>query len=358
MPLLTRFIFREFWKYFFTIFISYVGIFFFGDLIANIDLLFKYNPAIQTFIVYSLLKLPQALYFIIPISTLTASMFLFASLNKNFELISYRTLVVPKKIIIKPLILSGIIISFISLLISNAISPKTNYYVRYYKLYKIQKKRNIAVSKGNNVWYHKKNYIIRIKLLLFTMGIMDDISIIKLDKNFKITERIDAPYGLKKGKKWILMQPTIYKFSSDYIKEYRKLNSYTLPFSLNKEDFYVIEEKIKDLSIIKLFKLIKTLKKNKFNIAKYEAELINKITYPFISIIFILLGFYLNIKPAKRGGSLSIIMAIFLGSSYFLLNGFFLSLSKIRTISPFIGPILSIGIFSILLFWLNKKIKY
>ncbi len=358
MAILVKFIFKEFWKYFLIIFIAFIGIFFFADLIANINIIFRYNTSFENYLLYVFFKIPEGLYYIIPISTLTSAMFFFSSLNNQMEIISFRTLQIPKKTIIYPLFISGLIISIISFFINEFIYPTTNYYAKLLRITKIEKKKNFAITKSNNVWYHKNNYFLRIKFLFFKLGIMNNVTLIKVDKNFKIVERIDASYGLKKGNSWELSNAEIYKFSNNSLISFEKKDKIILPISLVKEDFYVIEQKIKNLNIFKLAKIISTLEKNKINARKYKVEFYNKIFYPFVCIIFILMGFYLNVKPVKSGTIISIILATFLGGGYFLLNGFFISLSKIGTLPIIFGPLITFLLYLIIIILLDKKTKY
>ncbi len=359
MPILVRFILKEFWKSFLTIFLVFTGLYFFADLIANLNILFKYDAKFSAYLFYSLLKIFEGLYFIIPIVTLTSSMFLFGTLSKNFEIISFRTLRVSKKYFIIPLVFSGLIIAFFSFMINEYIFPKTNYYAKYFRAINIEKKTSFAVSKSDNIWYHKKNYIVRIKFLVFDAGIMNDITILKFDKNFNLIERIDADYGYKKNKNnWELVNAVKIDFKNGIINKFVQKLSMPMPLKLNEADFFVIEQKTKNLNIFKLIKLIKTMKKNNIDIKKYIVEVENKIFYPFVSIIFILLGFYLNIKEAKSGVIVSIILAIILGAGYFIINGFFVSLSKIEKIPYFMGPIIPLLIYSFILMILNKKTRY
>ncbi len=356
--IISQYILVKFWKNFIIIFLIFTGIFFLADIISNIGLLFKYNAGIFYYIIYSILKIPQGLKFIIPISTLTASMYTFSSLNRNFEVISFRTLKINKKFIIIPLVLSGILLSLISFVINEFVLPEVNYYAKYINIVKIRKKTNFAVSKANNIWYYKKNFIIRIKFLYFDSGILNDITILQFDNSFNLVKRIDADYGFKKKDKWVLINPVTFNFKNGNILNFAKSFTIPMPIKLEKSDFFVIEQKSNELNLFSLIKLIKFLKKNHINIENYIIVIFDKIFYPFIAIIFILLGFFLNIRPAKTGALLSIILAISLGAGYFILNGFLISLSKIKLIPIVIGPCLTFFIYILVLFLLNKKFKY
>ena len=356
--ILTKFIFKKFWKNFLLIFIIFSGIYYLTDLISNLNLIFKYNTNFSYFIIYSIFKIPEGLKYIIPISVLTSSMYLFATLNKNFEIISFRALQINKKYIIIPLIISGFIISILSFIVNELILPKSNYYAKYFRTVKIERKTNFAVTKANNIWYYKKNYILRIKFLYFDSGIFNNMTILKFDKNFNLIERIDADYGYKKKGKWILVNPMIFKFKDGMVKDFHKSLTYPMPIKLDKSDFFVIEQGTRNLNLFSQLKLIKFLKKNHINPDKFIISIFDKIFYPFVSIIFILLGFFLNIRPAKSGTVLSIILAIFLGAGYFVLNGFFISLSKIKILPVFVGPSLTFFIYIGILFVINKKFSY
>ncbi len=356
--ILPRYILRKFWKNFGVIFIIFTLIYFLADLLSNINLIFKYNANFLYYILYSFLKVPIGLKYIIPISILTASMHLFSQLNKNFELVSYRVLKVKKKFIIIPLIFSGLFLSIVTFFVNEYLLPKSNYFAKYLKNIKIENKTNFAVTKSDNIWYYKKNYIIRIKFLYFQGGIMNDISIFKFDNNFNLIERIDADYGYKKNKKWILVNPIIIKFNNGNIIKFNQKATNFMPIKLDESDFFVIEQKPEELNLFSLIKLVKFLNRNHINADNYLISIFDKIFYPLISVIFILLGFLLNVRPVKTGTILSIILAITLGVGYFILNGFFISLSKIKILPIYLGPELTFFIYIGILIFLNKKFKY
>ena len=357
--ILFGYILKEFFKVFFIILFSMTSIFWIGDFFANMGSFLKSDATFIVIVKYFLFKTPIAFYYIIPFAVLASSMYFFGKLNANYEMIAFRTLKVDKLVFYR--ILSGIgVIFYLLLLINNEILiPKSFYMSKVLKNVYFKKRSNFAVYEADKIWYKKGNYIFKIDFANFDRGFMRGITLFRFNNNFDLIERIDAFIGIYSKNKWTLKEVEINVFNKDMSVKREFKEKYDLPVQIDRDDFVAISTESKYLTLNQTLNIVKSLKATSIDTVKYKTELINKIVYPFICVVFLFFGFILNLRnPRERGGVASIIYSVVLGFVILFLQNFFINLGYAKIIPFFAAPLITFIIAFFIFIFLNKKISY
>ncbi len=357
--MIKKYIFKEILKSFSLLLLALIILSFIIQFFSNVGIIFKSEVSFLIILKYFMLKTPELLYYLLPFSVLGSTLYLFGVLKHNYEIIAIRTLAIPKSEIYKTLIFAGLIFYSLQFFNNEFINPKSYYYAKIIKNSVIKKKKNYAIFKANKIWYKKKNYIFKIDIADFQRKFMRGITILKLNKNFNIEERIDAFQGLYRNNCWNLYNVEMYKFKRGALINYKKLDKYKLPEKLDREDFVVITAENQNLSFLELIKIIEKLKGSKIDTTKYKVDLINKFVFPLVNIIFLFISFLTSLgNPRGKSDFINIIGTLIFGFTFFLLHNFFISLSYAKIIPYFISPFLSFFIAIFVIYKIDRKVRY
>ncbi len=357
--ILFKYILTEFVKIFFIILFSMISIFWIGDFFANMEMFLKSNVSAFTVFKYFIFKTPVALYYIIPFSMLAGGMFLFGKLNVNYELIAFRSLKINKKVFYRIFFAIGLLFYIILFINNEILIPKSFYLSKVLKNVYLKKRSNFAIFEADKIWYKKGNYIFKIDFANFDRGFMRGITLFHFNKDFKLTERIDAFIGTFSENKWILREVEINRFKKDMSVERTFKDKQELPVKIDKEDFFAISTESKYLSFNQIYKIIKSLKRTSIDTVKYKTELLNKFVYPFICTLFLFLSFFLNLRnPREKGGVASIVYAVIFGFIILFFHNFFISLGYAKILPYFVAPLVTYIISVIIFLFMNRKIRY
>jgi lipopolysaccharide export system permease protein len=357
--MIKKYILKELLKTFILLLLALIILSMIIQFFSNVNIIFKSGVSFLIILKYFILKTPELLYFLFPMAVLGSSLYMFGTLKHNYEIVSIRTLNIPKSEIFKTLIIAGLIFYALQFFNNEFINPKSYYFAKIIKNTIIKKKDNYAIFKANKIWYKKNNYIFKIDIADFQRKFMRGITILKIDKNFHIKRRIEAFQGFYQNSCWELYNVEIYNFRNGTLKHYKKTDKYRLPEKLEREDFVVITAENQNLSFLELIKIIQKLKGSKIDTRKYKVDLINKFIFPLVNILFLFISFLANIgNPREKSGFINILLSLIFGFSFFLLHNFFISLSYAKIIPYFIAPFLSFILAGIIIFKLNKKVKY
>ncbi len=357
--MIKKYIFKELLKSFFVLLLSLILLSMIIQFFSNVNIIFKSNVSFLIILKYFILKTPELLYFLLPLSVLGSSLYTFGILKHNYEIVAIRTLAIPKSTIYKCLVFAGIIFYILQFFNNEFINPKSYYFAKIIKNSVLKKKRNYAIFKANKIWYKKNNYIFKIDIADFQRKFMRGITILKIDKNYSIKKRIEAFQGFYKKGYWELYNVEIYRFKNGAVVNFKRLAKYKLPEKLEKEDFVVITAENQNLSFLELIKIIKKLRGSKIDTSKYKVDLINKFIFPFVSMIFLFVSFLANIgNPREKNSFINILLTLIFGFLFFLVHNFFISLAYAKIIPYFLAPFLSFIIAIFIIYRVDKGVKY
>src|SRR6266436_10186572 len=91
MPLLVRYVLREYLKIFGLIFGSLLILYFFIDVFDKVQRFLKLQASLGIILTYSLLQLPTMIFFLMPITVLLCTLLTLGSLSKHREILAMKS---------------------------------------------------------------------------------------------------------------------------------------------------------------------------------------------------------------------------------------------------------------------------
>lgn len=129
MPLLWRFLLKSYFQVFFLCLTGFISVLLTARM-QEIAKLAALNSEISSIFLFILYQIPYILPIAIPISGLISALLLLQRLSYTHELTAFRTLGLSVKTLSTPLLMAGLLLSFINLLISAELTPRCRLYSR------------------------------------------------------------------------------------------------------------------------------------------------------------------------------------------------------------------------------------
>src|SRR5438477_12153257 len=91
MPILVRYVLREFLKIFGLVFGSLLTLYLFIDVFEKIQRFMKFQTSMGLILTYSLLQLPTMIFFLLPVTVLLAILLTLGSLSRHCEILAIKS---------------------------------------------------------------------------------------------------------------------------------------------------------------------------------------------------------------------------------------------------------------------------
>jgi len=319
-------------------FFVFVFLFLLIDFFDRIDTLLFDGASFFLIVSYFILKIPQIITLITPIAMLSATLFTVGILSKNSELTAMRSSGLTIMWIIRPVLLTSLVLSVISLTLSQTLVPLSARRVNEIYNLDIRKKDKTGSYSRSNFWWREGNDFYSSKMFDSRNNTLSEVTILTLTPEMKVSSRVDTDsitflsprYG------WIMnnVQEKIFKGKSQIPKE---RNHATLPIQLNKipKDFYAVDPQPDTMSFSELQTFMAQQKSNGLSVSHYLADLYEKLSFPFITLVVTLVVASFSILPARSGSmAFPILLSIAFSFTYYAVHSFAIALGRAEVLDP------------------------
>ncbi|EKD26800.1 MAG: permease, partial [uncultured bacterium] len=195
---LQLYLLKNFWAALLSVIFIFIFLVFFANLLSNLDEFIAAKLPFKQFVNYYLYTIPMVFIICLPISVLLSVMRIFRNLSLSNEYVALITSGISLNVMIFPLAVSCILLSYISFFVSDKIAPVTNYKRKIminekFKSFKVIKNKNIMGKKGKQ--YYLNEYQIENKII---KGLM----ISEANEKDKVTLRTFAETAAWTGDQW------------------------------------------------------------------------------------------------------------------------------------------------------------
>ena len=320
------------------------------DLLSNLDEILKHKTTLVILVRYYLSYLPIMFVQVSPFACLLSSVYTFARLNHNNEIIAMRASGLSIfEIVSKPLIF-GLLISLIVFWVSDRFVPASlteNQKIKMQieeglpkdKLKKIDTITNLSM-------YGLRNRLFFINKFSPSTKTMEGITILEQDENQNLTKKIIASKGIYREGVWRFFQTITYNFdhNGQVIDEPAYLEEEIMNIPETPENFASLRQKPELMSIHQIEDYIWRLSKSGATtvIRNLKVDFYQRFTSPFTSIIIILLGIPFSLMIRKRATGMSALgVSIIVGFMYYVLDAVCLAIGKAGLLMPSLAASLS-----------------
>ncbi len=325
------------------------------DISTKLQDFIRHKATLEMVIKYYIFSLPQIVFQVIPLCMLVASIYSLTKMNKYNEIIALRASGISLFTLLKPYLAVAVIITSIMFLDQEKIIPIAYKYSQILEK-KVQGKKQEQVYK-NVTFYAQGNRIIFAREFYPREKILNYVVILEQNLNRKVLYKITAESAQYINNKWVLYNLIIYKLNPDTseIEEAVALPRKEYELQEDPVELLSFEMEISYQPLRKLFVKISHFRGiSPEVVTRLLVEYYHKISFPFTTIVLLLLAFYVGLKSRQASLLKGLGVSLVIGFCYYALDAFAYSLGKMGIIFPaiagFAGNILFLIIGGFLLF--------
>jgi lipopolysaccharide export system permease protein len=337
MKVLDRYIFKEFLKIFTITILSFISLYLLVDIFEQIDDLLELHVPLLASVQIFIYKIPFIFYQVSPVAVLMATLLTMGILSRHSEITAVKAGGISIVRCIMPLLLCGLLISFLNIILNETITPVTNKKTDSIKR-KWFDRSPMKVFNQDSVWFRDTNGIYAIRYMDTEAKVVRGFTMYNLDISFNLKTKLYADELIWSDDRWLITSGLLWKFSEKGGIKATKINNVPLQLLGGPEEIGRAEANPKEMSFSVLYRYISRLKKEGYEIRRYLVDLYSKISFPFVNLIMVLLGIPFAIISGRRGGmALGITVTVLIGFSYWIVFGINTSLGYSGVIPPLIA---------------------
>jgi lipopolysaccharide export system permease protein len=348
MLILDRYLLRNFLKGYFASLVVFISLFIIGDIFTSLQDMLQNHPPIIKIVECYLYGIPLFFSQTSPMAALLATLFTLSQLNQSNEIIAMRSSGLSIYQIIRPLIAFGLTLSLAILLINEMVLPHSQKMNQWIKRFVIERPTGGQSDQAveNVAVYGFNNRLFFINKLFPKSNRIEGLTILEHDSQQNVKSKIYAEKAEWRNNRWVLYQCYIY-----HLGDGKKIKSEPLYFS---DTVFKIEETpadflrqnvaVENMNIRELAGYISRLSQSRetTTVKRLLVDLYQKTSFPFTSLIIILIGIPSSIVIRRRAiafSSISLCIAI----SFFFYVAFAVSiaLGKGGAVPPFVAAWMS-----------------
>lgn len=358
MPILNRYIAVTWLRLFGLCLGSFVAIYLVLDMMDKIPRYIRAGGAMTDIAGFFLNKLPEMVGQTAAFSTLMATLLTLGLLSRNSEITAMRSSGISLFRISLPMLILGLVVSFLLLINAELIVPKSYERMDYIERVKIKKHGVNAVFKLNNIWFRTDTLILQAQAFDPQKRMLKGVTVWRLDASLIPVSRIDANRAEYVDGHWTLRQLEVKDFSA--VSGYRAsaVPSMEIALDLKVDDLKVLDNNADNLSYRKLREYAENLQRGGYQAFRYMTMMHAKLSSPFAAFVMVILGIPFAIRNSRSGGvALGIGASVGIGFAYFVVNAILLSYGRSGVMPALAAAWGANGIFCLGGMWLAMTVK-
>ena len=347
MKIITKYLYKEFFTFFFISLITFLIIYLVVDFFGKIDNFFEADIPINVAFSFFLYQIPFVVQQMIPLSVLISVMLILGIMNKHNEILAMKGSGLSMFNLSYPLIAISILIGIGSFFLSESIVPVTSPMANNIWNIQVEKKSPKGAYKLSRLWYRGKGTIYQIHAYDSSKNIIEGLTIFFFDKDFKLIKRIDARKATWIKGKWYLNDGLIQKIEADGSRKSVRFTEHTIQLPETPKNFASSMKAPEEMSFWELKKYTRKIREEGYDSTKCQVGLHIKIAFPFICPVLTLVGIPLALRKKKGGIPFSISIGIGISFLYLLTFGLSRSLALSGALPPILGAWMANLLFSL-----------
>ncbi len=253
MTLLDRYLFKLFSKNLLLVLATLLTIYLLVHFFERIDDFMRANETLSLAAKYFLLKMPQMIEELIPITILLGGILTLGLLTHQGEFIVLRSAGIHTIRIVTPLLLSAVIFILGTILLAEWIVPPTTAATNKILFEQVRKERPRGIVRNDRFYYSDEQGVYSFTRQGPNQNLFENFSYVRWDADYNLQLLLSAPKAIWRDGTWT--------FTTGQLKQPDSSGSYKVEFFKEKElplmatpaDFFTPPYKIKEMSLSGLY---------------------------------------------------------------------------------------------------------
>ncbi|MFA5033992.1 MAG: LptF/LptG family permease [bacterium] len=343
MKIADRYILKEFIISFIWSLIGLLVIYVIVDIFEQISTYVDNKASLWNIIQYYLYQTPYLIGTLLsPVSCLLACVISIGNLSRRLELMSLKLAGISPERLFLPMLWIGLLISGIVFVLNETVAPPITQKSLIIRDKNIKKQNEKKLTPNYDVYYSDdNNHFYYIKFINPQEGIITGFTMYELLKSYSVKERLDAKNAVYRNNGWWLYDGSKYVFNdneSNYEVVY--FDSMFLKIEEGPRDFVKEVKSELGMGFVEFRNYIKKLQRKGEDITKELVDLNFRISFPFMNLIVILLGFPLAGKVRNIGFIVGFAIALFFSFLYWGISQLVRAYGHAGFLSPLLAGLL------------------
>ncbi len=348
MPLLTKYLLREYLKTFFMILAVLLLTSLSIEILEKIRKFSSYQAESVWIVQYFLYRLPTLLFDIFPIVTLVSTLLTMGLFARNHELVAAGAAGVSPLRFVSPLLVFAAIITLILFSLNQTFIPLTYRTAKMTQTVHIEKRRDVGFS-GDALWLR-----IAPRTLAYVRQIAPDrmhrVRIYALGEDFSLQQQTEAAFLIYEGGNWILKQGSDRTFLPNGGVIRTPFDERQIILHQTPDNFQGMRFTSNQMTDRQMRDVIRHLSEDHLDSTHYRVDLQAKRALPFANLVMAFIGVSLGMTlTTPKGIALGLGMAL----GYWLLFSAMTTLGHQSVLSPILAAwgtnflFLAVGLYGI-----------
>ena len=313
-----------------------IGIYLVVDIIDEIGELMESGlPFLKAAFVF-LAQVPLTEF--IPLCVLLSVTSVFGLMNKNNEIVAYKSGGVSVYALLRPVLRIGLFFTLVFFFLAEVVIPITKSEAD--RIWRVEvEKQSVVTSRGKNIWIRGDRSILHIAYFNPAELTIHGISLNYFNDEFQLVRRLDADRGTFENGQWVfervmeqILQPDTDRYRVSFVDRHVE----NIPFV--PEDFNRVTKKSTEMNVKELYDYIAKVESEGYNATSYRVDFQTKTAFPFLCLIMCLLGTGIAVHRSRKDRlAFSIGLGVITAFLYWVLYSFCVSLGYGGGLPPFLA---------------------
>ena len=308
------------------------------DLLKTLDKYLRVKPPLVYILEHFAYRLPAALHDGLPVVMLVATIFLFLTLSRYHELTALKAAGVSLYRVSAPVLGVGLVVAIGAGLFQELALPVLNERGEEVDRVKIRGQAPRHLQSRQRLWVRSADTrFYRVELLNPGTSDLYGVTILELDREFRLTGRLDARRAHWTAGGWELSDGAYREIGPEGKVQTVPFGWTALDLKEELEDFLRIQKPVSTMSFWELRDYIGQLEAAGFQIRKYLVELYSKLSFPLVNLVMVLVAIPFALQSPRGGRLVGIGLAIVIMAGYLVVHYVALAFARADLLPPLIA---------------------
>jgi LPS export ABC transporter permease LptG len=308
------------------------------DLLQTLDRYLRAKPPLGYIVEHFLYRVPAALHEGLPVVMLVATIFLFLALSRYHELTAMKAAGISLYRVSAPILLMGLSVAVSAGLFQELFLPRLNELGEEVDRVKIRGQLPRHLQLRQRLWVRSSDTrFYRIELLNPGTNDMYGVTILEVDKQFRLLSRLDARRAHWTPEGWDLTDGAVREVVGGANVETIPFTATSLVLQEHIEEFTRIQKPVTSMSYWELRDYVTKLESAGFQVKKYLVELYSKLSFPLVNLVMVLVAIPFALQSPRGGRLFGIGLAIAIMAGYLVVHYVALAFARADLLPPLLA---------------------
>jgi LPS export ABC transporter permease LptG len=308
------------------------------DLLSTLPRYLPLKPPLLHILERFLYRIPVQVHKGLPIVMLVATIFLFITLNRHHELTALKAAGVSVYRIAVPALALGCTVAVGAALFQELAVPTLNERGEEVDRVKIRGELPRHLRSRQRLWLRSaETRFYRVELLAPGTGDLYGMTVLDIDRRFRVLRRLDARRAHWTPQGWELSEGAFRELTADGQVEAVSFARTTVALSESIEDFTRIQKPVSAMSYRELADYVTRLEAAGFQVRKYLVDLYEKLSLPLVNLIMVVVAIPFAVHSPRSGRLFGVGLAIAILAAYMVVHYTAIAFARADLLPPALG---------------------